>query len=125
MMLFPMDSIHISETWHELAVGLPNTNITPEYMLQLVMTDMVDVLFSKELKVWFFAGFLTTMTIENWKVMHILSGWSLQGGLMRKPLLEEIFQYGYSVNANAFLFNKGCPWLMTLTGGVEWLRPKW
>lgn len=124
-MFFPMDKLHVSETWHELAIGLHNTNFTANKMLQLVMTDAADVLFCKEQRVWLFAAYMSTRVLDDWKVMHLLSGWSLQGQLMRKPIMEDLLEYGKQCGVTMYLFNHGCPWLMTFTGGVEWLRPKW
>ena len=123
-MLFPMDKLHVSETWHELIGGIHNTNLNKDHILKLLMVDALDVLFCKEQKAWFIVGYMATQTMDSWRVMHILTGWSFQGGLTRKLLMDDLLKYAENNNVSAILYNHGCPWLMSFSGGAEWLRLK-
>lgn len=124
-MLFPMDNLHVSETWKDLSKPLQFGDVPQEEMLKRILTGTVDVLFSQEEKVWFFVSFMATEMMPNWKVMVILSGWVYQGSFPRKHLLGLLEDYGEVKGATGLFFNQGCPWVRGLSEGVEWQRLKW
>ena len=116
------------EVWPALGRATMVSNLDPVNVSEAILSGHVQVFLCIDPRVWFFGSFLRDQILPDWRVMHVIGGYT--EGVLDKifcsELVENLKKCAIGSNCNALLFNDKCNFLRAFLSHADeecwWIR---